>query len=162
VKTLFRHVSIVLFASISLSWMSQTVLASDCKNIITELDGSTFSCADSPVGFCSDGVISSGILKGTKLAVYQGLAPFAGMPGIEPETVFSYSGPATFSTNHGELWLDQVGVLDLGRGIFTELQRVTGGTGRFTNASGELFVSGTYINETDWTSDVTGVVGLAK
>jgi len=155
-----KSTSNLLVTSLLLLGISQTVLATDCKNITTVLDGSTFNCAESPVGFCSEGVITSGILKGTKLAVYQGLAPFAGMPGVEPETVFSYSGPATFSTKSGELWLDQVGVLDLGRGTFTELQRVVGGTGKFTNANGELFVSGMYLDATAWTSDVTGFVCL--
>jgi hypothetical protein len=158
----FRSAFSFLIISLLLTAITQAALAFDCKNVITDLDGSTFNCAESPVGFCSDGVITSGILKGTKLAVYQGLAPHAGMPGVEPENVFSYSGPATFSTRSGELWLDQVGVLDLGRGTFTELQRVTGGTGRFTGATGELFVSGTYINAIDWASHVTGFVCLVE
>jgi hypothetical protein len=140
---------------------AQPASATDCKRIITDLNGTQFVCAESPIGYCSDGAITSGILKGTKLAVYQGMAPFAGMPGVEPESVFSYSGPATFSTGEGELWLDQVGVLDLGRGLFTELQRVVGGTGRFSGASGHLFVSGQFFTETDWTSDITGFVCLA-
>ena len=140
---------------------SQTGQASECKVINTSLDGATFPCAESPGGLCADGTIWSGILKGTKLAVYTAAAPSAGLPDVEPPFVLSYAAEAVFTTDQGELHLDQLGVLDPFRQVFTELGRVVGGTGRFDQASGDLFISGTMgLDGTSFESEVTGTVCL--
>jgi len=140
----------------------QTGQASECKVINTTLDGSTFPCAQSPGGLCADGIIWSGILRGTKLAVYTAAAPSAGLPPeVEPPLVLSYAAEAVFTTDQGELHLDQLGVLDPFRQVFTELNRVVGGTGRFDQASGDLFISGTLsLDGTAFESEVTGIVCL--
>ena len=115
------------------------------------------------MGLCADGVIWSGILKGTKLAVYTAAGPSAGLPEVEPPSVLSYSAEAVFTADQGELHLDQLGVLDPFRQVFTELSRVIGGTGRFENATGDLFISGiTNIDGTAFESDVTGSLCLNK
>ena len=135
--------------------------ASGCKSIETTLDGSTFPCAESPGGLCADGNISSGILKGTKFAVYTAAAPSAGLPGVEPPYVLSYTADAVFTTKHGELHLSQLGLTDPVRRVFTELNRVVGGTGRFHEAGGDLFIYGTLsIDGTEFFSDVTGNICL--
>ena len=152
----------------SLGWIlfgllfgNQTSQASECRAIRTKLDGSTFFCSASPGGLCADGTIRSGILKGTKLAVYTAAAPSAGLPGVESPLVLSYTADAVFTTKHGELHLSQLGVSDPLRQVFTELSRVVGGTGRFYQASGDLFISGTLsIDGTDFESDITGTVCL--
>ena len=110
----------------SLGWIflgllsvSQTSQALECIVIETTLDGSTFPCAASPGGLCADGTIGSGILKGTKLAVYTAAAPSAGLPGVESPLVLSYTADAVFTTKHGELHLSQLGVTDPLRQVFT-------------------------------------------
>ena len=136
------------------------VQASDCKLVNTQLNGSSFICGESPIGICADGTITSGILKGTKMAVYTAGAPGAGL-FTESPLVASYSADAVFTTKHGELHLSQLGVTDPINQIFTELNRVVGGTGRFSGATGELFISGT-LNTPDlatgFESGVTGTV----
>jgi len=157
-KSIFTAGSILL----GLLLGSQTGQASECKVIKTTLDGASFLCGDSPVGLCADGVISSGILKGTKTAVYTAAAPSAGL-WTEGPSVLSYTADAVFTTNDGELYLSQLGVLDTLRQVFTELNRVVGGTGRFDQASGDLFISGTVNSSniaTEFESDVTGTVCL--
>jgi hypothetical protein len=147
---------------LGLLFVSQVSQASECKVIKTRLDGSTFLCADSPVGVCADGTITSGILKGTKFAFYTAAAPSAGLP-TEPPSVLSYSAYAVFTTKHGDLHLSQLGVSDTERQVFTELNRVVGGTGRFYEASGELFISGTFSSPdiiTDFESEITGTLCL--
>ncbi|MDH3238002.1 MAG: dirigent protein [Deltaproteobacteria bacterium] len=140
---------------------NQTSQASECKKISTKLDGSTFPCAESPGGLCANGTIRSGILKGTKLAVYTAAAPSAGLPGVESPFVLSYTADAVFTTKHGELHLSQLGVSDPFQQVFTELNRVVGGTGRFYQASGILFISGTLsVDGTEFESDITGTLCL--
>lgn len=142
---------------------SQPGHATECKVITTRLNGSTFFCEESPGGLCADGVIWSGILKGTKLAVYTAEGPSAGLPDVEPPWVLSYAADAVFTTDQGELHLDQLGVLDPLRQVFTELSRVVGGTGRFEDATGDLFISGTTsIDGSAFESDVTGTLCLSE
>ena len=116
--------------------------ATECMNIHTDLVGKILPCAESPAGLCAPATAASGILKGPKSFVFQGLAPTAGLFPLEPATVLSYTGPVVYHTKHGELHLNAIGVLDQVRLVFTEVQRVTGGTDRFVGANGNLFVSG--------------------
>lgn len=116
---------------------------SSCEPVNAQLDGQLVPCAESPVGFCAVGTITTGSLRGTKEAVYQAVSPAAGMPNAEAPTTLSYSGTQVFHTVNGDLYMSVVGVADNARQVFTELGRITGGTGRFTNATGNLFISGT-------------------
>ena len=157
-KPFVTHVCILL----GLLFVSHISLASECKVINTKLDGASFLCGNSPVGLCSNGTITSGILKGSKEAVYTAAAPTAGL-WTELPSVFSYSADAVFTTERGELHLNQLGVIDTERRVFTEVNRVVGGTGRFHEASGDLYISGTVTSsglETDFESKVTGRVCL--
>jgi hypothetical protein len=119
-----------------------TANASECKIINTDLVGQIAPCVESPVGLCAPATAGSGLLKGGKSFTFLGLAPSAGLPSLEPATVLSYSGPVVYYTDRGELHLNAIGVLDQVRLIFTEMQRVTGGTGDFAGATGALFISG--------------------
>src|SRR5262245_21711461 len=66
--------------------------AVSCEPVNTELDGSLYPCGESPVGFCAVGTARSGLLKGSKEAVYDSVSLSAGMPNVEPASTFSYSG----------------------------------------------------------------------
>jgi hypothetical protein len=115
---------------------------SRCEPVNAQLDGSVVPCADSPVGFCAVGTVTSGILKGSKEATYRGFSLSAGMPNVELASTFSYSGTQVFHTEKGDLLMSVVGVQDNTRQVFTEIARITGGTGRFSTATGNLFISG--------------------
>ena len=114
-----------------------------CEPINTELDGQLFPCSDSPVGMCAVGTVRTGSLKGSKEAIYLGASFSAGMPNAEPASTLSYAANQVFRTEKGDLHVSVVGVSDNLRLVFTEVARITGGTGRFTNATGDLFISGT-------------------
>jgi hypothetical protein len=130
-----------------------------CEPVNAQLDGSVFPCGDSPIGFCAVGTIPGGLLKGSKQAVYTGASLSAGMPNAEPATTFSYSGTQVFQTEQGDLQMSVVGVQDNTRHVFTELARITGGTGRFTTATGNLFISGTLTPDgIGFESKVTGEI----
>lgn len=130
-----------------------------CAPINAQLDGSIVPCTESPVGFCAVGAVSSGLLKGTKAAVYLGASPSAGMPGVEPQTTISYSASQVFHTDKGDLQMSVVGVSDYARLVFTEVARITGGTGLFANATGNLFISGTFAPDgISFQSRVTGEI----
>jgi hypothetical protein len=98
----------------------------ECKDINADLAGPIFPCSASPVELCSAGTTASGLLKGAKEAVYRGLAPSAGMPGVEAPTTLSYSGTSIFHTKDGDITTSFVGVIDTITLVFTEISRVTG------------------------------------
>jgi hypothetical protein len=130
-----------------------------CEPINTQLDGSLFPCPQSPVGFCAVGEVLTGLLKGTKEAVYLGASLAAGMPNAEPPSTLAYSGTQVFHTANGDLHMSVVGVSDNARLVFTEVGRITGGTGRFSNATGNLFISGTLTADgSGFQSKVTGAI----
>ena len=57
----------ILLGLLSVSLAGQ---ASDCKIVNTQLNSSSFICGESPIAICADGIITSGILKGTKIVIY--------------------------------------------------------------------------------------------
>ncbi|MCI0744867.1 MAG: hypothetical protein L0Y58_05610, partial [Verrucomicrobia subdivision 3 bacterium] len=133
------------------------------ESVDVELTGTIFQCSESVVGFCAAGTIATGPLKGTKEAAYTGAALSAGMPLVEPATTFSYSGVQVFHTEKGDLHMSIVGVQDTTRLVFTEIARVTGATGRFAGASGNLFISGTVSTDgASFDSRITGEICLDR
>lgn len=119
----------------------------------------TEDCA-SPVDFCAAGVITGArLIEGTTRASVLGLVPSVGLPGVEPETTFSYAGERTITTSHGTVTLRFTGVFDTARGEASELERVTGGTRRFEGATGTLWLAATSNAElTMFAGRVTGQI----
>jgi hypothetical protein len=117
----------------------------------------------SPVGFCVEGVITGGgSINGKTKATILGLAPSVGLAGIEPETTLSVAGDRTIETPHGTLTLRFTAVFDTVRGEFSELLRVTDGTGKFLGATGTLYLTGRLgADGISIEGDFTGVVCLA-
>jgi hypothetical protein len=133
--------------------------ATKIETIHVDLNGPIFQCDESEVGLCSAGTIASGLLKGSKEAVYHGFGASAGMPTVEPPTTLSYSGTSVFHTEKGDLHTSFVGVLDTTRFVFTEISRVTSGSGRFTDATGNIFISGTVTPDgSSFESTMTGEI----
>lgn len=118
----------------------------------------------SPVNFCAAGVVlADGLLNGTTTAVVLGLAPSVGLPGVEPATTASYAGERTITTHQGVLTLRFTGVFDTARGEFSELERVQDGTGKFSGATGTLFVFGTSSADgTSFQAQIQGEICTAK
>lgn len=134
-----------------------------CESINAQWNGSLLDCSESPGGVCAAGTINAGPLKGTTATVYYGMSISAGMTNVEPASTFSYFGVQTIHTAHGDLHARAVGIADNVRHVFTEISRVIGGTGRFTNATGNLFVSGTLsANGTNFQSRITGEICLNR
>ncbi len=119
---------------------------------------------ESPVGLCTEGrVTRGGFLNGKTSFVALGAAPSAGLEGVEPETTLSYSGELKVSTRHGSWKTSDVGVFDQAAGTFSELDRVVEGTGKFKNASGQLFIYGNATADgSGFTGDIRGEICLSR
>lgn len=116
----------------------------------------------SPVGLCTAGQLSgSGILNGSTSFTALGIAPAAGITGIEPDTTLSYHGVLEVTTRHGTLAISDIGVFDQAVGVYSEVDRITAGTGRFENATGTLFIHGdAYSDGSGFDGEVRGQICL--
>lgn len=104
------------------------------------------------------GVITgNGLLKGTTaFAFTTGPTPTA-----EPGVSF-YAGDLTITTDRGVLTTRDVGLFDTARGVFTDVGRVTGGTGVFAGATGTLFFNGTTADGATFAVALAGELCLAR
>jgi hypothetical protein len=137
--------------------------ATQCKQINAQFVQYQVTGCPSPIGFCSTAEIDSGLLKGTKTFTALGATPTAGLGAIEAATTISYAGPVLIATDQGEVDVSFVGVYDTANAVFSELGRVQGGTGRFADATGNLFVTGHATDGgTVFPSTMSGEVCLAK
>lgn len=127
---------------------------------------------DSPVGICTRGVFESapGFLRGSTRFVATGIGGGAigeesivTPPSAEPGSTWSYSGVLTIHTALGDLVLSDAGVFDTANGLFSQLDRVRGGTGLYAAASGRLFMFGdTYPDGSGFAGDVRGRLCIPK
>ena len=136
--------------------------AEKCKNIkasgTTALVGA--GCT-SPVGVCAAGAFrGDDLIRGTTFASVLGIAPSIGLPGIEPVSTLSLAGERTITTPDGTLRFRFVTVFDTARGEAAELNRVTGGTGKFEGATGTMFITGT--GTTSFAVRATGRICFAR
>jgi hypothetical protein len=61
------------------------------------------------------------------------------------------------TSRKGNFVASDLGVLDVSRAVFTEMSRAESGTGRFSNASGVLYINGVLLNDaTEFQGTVTG------
>lgn len=118
-------------------------------------------CA-SPVLLCTAGVINdSGFLLGTTQLIGEQLAPRAGLGEGSPETTMAYTGTLTITTKTGALHLRETGLFDTAYpgGLFTSMDVVEGGTGRFAGAAGYLTFRGTGLSA--FVDEFSGEICLA-
>jgi len=84
---------------------------------------------------------------------------------VAPATTFSDAGTFTVTTDQGAVSTSNVGVLDVAQGTFSEMGRVSEGTGRFAGATGVLFFFGSATAAPDGTlhfqGDIAGELCLA-
>ena len=98
---------------------------------------------DSAVFLCTTGTISgAGPLNGASFFTALALAPGAGLSPLVPPSTLSYTGDFVITTKQGTLTLRDVGIADFANALFTELDSITSGTGKFAGASGNWFISG--------------------
>ncbi|TMA11130.1 MAG: hypothetical protein E6J86_14195 [Deltaproteobacteria bacterium] len=99
---------------------SGVVRAEQCRPIDTTIVTWFTPCApnESPVGFCTQGVIASGLLAGT--------TRFGVQTMTGSDSVTTYSGILTITTKSGRLRLNDYGILTA-KGKFSELEQVVSG-----------------------------------
>jgi hypothetical protein len=115
----------------------------------------------SPIGLCAAGFFTGDeLIRGTTFASVLGASPSIGLPGIEAETSVSLAGERTITTWDGTLAFRFVTVFDTARGEFAEINRVTGGSGKFEGATGTLWLTGT--GTTSFFAEVTGQICMTK
>lgn len=115
-----------------------------CKRVEGRLTSVSVTQDCTNANGCFAGVITGDrSIRGTFRAVAFGFAPSVGLPGLEPESTLSFAGERTIETAQGTLRLRLTGVFDTARREFSELERVTDGTGRFEGATGTLWLAGT-------------------
>jgi len=164
-KTLSLGLLVGLFTAGAVGlWARETVAKPRCHrlngNAGIRASVVTDGCT-SPVGLCTAGVFEgNGLLHGTTSFVADGLAPAAGMPGVEAPTTLSYSGLLTISTHRGTLTTRDTGIFDTAAGLFSSRDVIVGGTGIFAGATGHLLINGT--GTSSFESVASGEICLAR
>jgi len=85
-------------------------------------------------------------------------------PTPDPST-FSYTGNFSITMNKGVLRSSNVGIFDVGTGLFSEIARIdpTTSTGDFAGATGVLYINGkTTDGGATFTAEITGEYCLAE
>jgi hypothetical protein len=122
----------------------------------------------SPLGLCGAGTIKhDALIKGPMFVTIDDAAPSAGMPNSEPPSVLSVSGERSITPHRGgTLTLHVVGVAILGAAgnleRFSEINTISGGTGRFEGATGTLNFAGQATSATTFAGVISGEVCLAR
>jgi len=136
--------------------------ADDCRMVQGRLTALrvTEGCTN-PLGCFAGSISGSGLLNGTFTEESIGIAPSAGLPGIEPPTTLSVAGERVITTKRGTLTLHLLAVFDTVTGEFDELENVTGGTGQFAGTTGTLHLFGRATNADLFEGDIIGEICLA-
>src|SRR5262245_49336355 len=134
---------VVLFTLINSHLVvSRTDAAEVCKQIHASNQSQAVTCSG-PLRLCTVGqVTGDGLLRGTTLFTATGLDTSTGVNLGDLPTTVSDAGTWTVTTAHGTLTTSSIGMLDLAKGLFFDLGRISGGTGRFDGATGTLFFFG--------------------
>lgn len=141
----------VLLAVVTL-FIAGTALAESgprCEKVNAHLSdyvdfSDTPACVDAGYVFCVE-IRSVGTINGRLLALDRGGDWIYDFPEFG-DTV-AWRAPIIFETKHGEIWTDAVGMQfqavfqELGRGRVQQTCLITGGTGRYEDATGVILTS---------------------
>jgi hypothetical protein len=157
-KSILYPVALITLIALLIVGTSWTPPEKGCHKINAKGKGITIN--PSPAGATTEAdIIGGGILNGTTRAEFV----FTGPP--DPQTgEIPFDGELVLTTKHGVLTFNAVnGALNGGTGKFSTELYVIGGTGRFSNATGSLFISGiTNLDTGDFTEDISGEICLNK
>jgi|SRR5690554_3187069 len=139
-----------------------------CRSISASLSATFFTeGCESEVGMCTAGDLTrrGGRVVGSTHYVADGIGggiigeDSVVFPPVEPATTWTYAGILRLITPLGELQSSDAGILDTAGGIFTEFNRVQGGTGIFEGASGTFYINGTTLADgSGFDAEITGEV----
>ncbi|NTU82293.1 MAG: hypothetical protein HGA45_23425 [Chloroflexales bacterium] len=132
-----RHIVLaVIILAMGLFALAQpAAAASDC----TRAKGNLL-VADNGNGTTSGTITQGGKLNGTTHAVFT-----SGLTATPDANTFSYTDDFTVTTNKGVLKTHNIGIFDVGLGLFSEIARIdpNASTGAFAGATGVLYINGT-------------------
>ncbi|MFK7848377.1 MAG: hypothetical protein AB8G77_24020 [Rhodothermales bacterium] len=121
-----------------------------CRNIEAEL-----LVTLNPETLVTEGTIRGDINGSVGLiADPSSIAPVSGdlYPPLEPQTVV-FMGQATLATQRGDLMIRVAGVSEsVAGGVSAQFGKITGGTGRYSNATGTFFFAAENLRESGLTS----------
>jgi len=130
-----------------------------CHNIrATIIDAPTTDGCTSPFSFCAAGEVTGN--HGLDGSTYYTFDGFANAPATAPGLGES-TGILVYTTSRGTLTVRETGVGNMGAqalgGVGASLEQVISGTGRFTGASGTLYLASTATGG-QYTAIVTGAL----
>ena len=133
-----------------------------CSSAKAKLEANwTLEDCFSPIANCTAGkVYKGGFLNGETYYTAMDASYGAGLLS-EPLSTVSYAGEFMIKTKHGSLFFTDVGFMEGAYNVFSEVDRVVSGTGRFEGATGLLFISGD-VTATGFSGVITGEICLAK
>ena len=137
-----------------------------CRNFeATVLLHTTKEGCTSPVGLCTKGTVESSdpsLAGATWFFTALGTAEGAGLPASLPASMLSYAGSVVVTTpRDGTLTTSNAGVFDTAAGAFSQLDRITSGTGKLTDATDRLiFTTATGGGDAGFKSHVRGELCL--
>jgi hypothetical protein len=156
----------ILLSALTLSALSAVTVPTfgqTCRNFdATILLHMTKEGCTSLVGICTVGTVESSdpSVSGAKwFFTSLGTASSAGLPAnVEPASMLSYAGSVVVTTlRDGTFTTSNAGVYDTAAGAFSQLDRITGGTGKFANTKDRLiFITATGGGDAGFKSYVRG------
>ena len=149
-----RTILILALIFAALTGITPATPVVNCRNFEgTMLLQMTKEGCTSPVGICTVGKVESKdptIAGANWFSTSLGTAPSAGLSlALQPASMLSYAGSVVVTTSRdGTFTTSNAGVYDTTVGAFSQLDRITSGTGKFTGSKGRLiFVTATRENE---------------
>ena len=164
-----RTIPILALIFAALTGITPATPVVNCRNFEgTMLLQMTKEGCTSPVGICTEGKVESKdpSIAGAKwFFTSLGTAPSAGLPvTLQPASMLSYAGSVVVTTSRdGTFTTSNAGVYDTNAAAFSQLDRITSGTGKFAESKDRLiFVTATAGGNEGFKSYVRGEVCLTS
>jgi len=144
--------TLITLLTLSLMVLPQCMLAADeqCKKVDADQDVTVTG-----PGTTAGTITRGGILNGTTSDIFT-----SGFTPTPDPSTFSFTAMLTITTDMGTLTTSDVGIFDVVSGVFSEIARVTSGTGTFAGATGTLFISGSTTDGIHFQDRIIGQICL--